>query len=142
MKQETTLKSGIVLRLQVATFKQSMRLLKVVVNEIKAVDLGIVVNGQIDLKKLQSMDLPVDAIKNVVCQMIGSDAVDKALSECMGVCLYDGEKITAETFESENARQDYLPVAWEVMQVNLLPFFSGLDLKSLGSSTPAESDPK
>jgi hypothetical protein len=48
------------------------------------------------------------------------------------------ESITRETFESEGARRDLIPVALEVMKLNLLPFFEDL---LLPSSTPDEATP-
>lgn len=141
MKESVTLKSGAELQLQMATFALSMRLLKSVVNELKAVKLDIMLNGQLDLKKLQQMDLPIDMLKNACCQMLGSDAVETAVMDCAKVCLYAGEKITRDSFEKEEARQDYLPCAWEVMKMNLAPFFKGLDLKSLTASPPPDAGP-
>ena len=57
----------------------------------------------------------------------------------MARCTIDGKKVVKDTFEPEDARQDYLPVAWEVMKLNLTPFFRGLDLSSLTRNEPAES---
>lgn len=142
MNERKTLKSGVVVELQMASFSVSMRLLKAVVNEVKAVDLGgFKFGAEVKLEEIMKTDLPVDALKNVVCQMLGSDPVEAAVRDCMKGCLYDKQAIRGDTFEEENARQDYLPVAWEVIQFNLAPFFKGLDLKSSRGSDPTTSAP-
>lgn len=142
MNQVTTLKSGAELKLQIAAFSVSMRLMKAIATELKAVQIDLTLNGQLDMAKLKEIDLPMDGIKNVACQLLASDAVEMALRECMKCCQYRGEAIRADTFEDENARGDYLPAAWEVIQVNLSPFFSGLGLKSLTNTAPADGSRK
>jgi hypothetical protein len=142
MNERVTLKSGIVLELQMASFSLSMRLLKTIVNEVKTVDLGgFKFGAEVKVEELLKADLPVDALKNVVCQLLGSDAVELAVRDCAKVCLYDKQAIRQDTFEEENARQDYLPVAWEVIRFNLTPFFRGLGLKSSGDGKPSTSAP-
>jgi hypothetical protein len=142
MNQKKTLKSGVVLELQMSSFALAMRLLKTIVNEIKSVDLGgFKFGAEVKIEELMKADLPIDALKNVVCQLLGSDAVELAVRDCMKCCIYDKTAIRGDTFEEENARQDYLPVAWEVIQFNLRPFFEGLSLKSSGSSAPPTSGP-
>lgn len=145
MNERKTLKSGKVLLLQLSSFAVSSRLRKAVAVELKAVNLGDVVKMASGLpveELLVKGDLPIDTLKSLVCQFLASDSVEAALWECMKVCQYNGERITPETFEAEDARGDYLPAAWEVMVLNLAPFFKGLDLKSLiGSAPPAASSP-
>lgn len=137
LAETVSLPSGAKLVLNDPPFETSMALFQAVASELMKIDTGI----KIDLnfasdpdalrKLLGGIDLPVDVLKNAVCQMIASKAVEGLLRECMGRCLYDGKSATQEMFEPRNARQDYLPVAWEVMKFNLLPFFAGLKSKSL-----------
>lgn len=151
MNRRHTLKSGRVLLLQLSSFAVSARLRKVVAAELKHVSIGEVTKvaaGLTPEELLAKGDLPLDTLKSLVCQFLASDAVEDALWECMKVCQYgpqgQTEKITPESFEPEDAREDYLPVAWEVMVLNLAPFFKSLDLSSLtagarqaGSSPPS-----
>lgn len=142
MNSKKTLNSGAVLVLQMASFALSMRLLKAIAGEVKAVDLGeFKLGASVNVQELMKADLPVDALKNVVCQVIASDAVEAALRDCAKTCTYQGESIRADTFEEEHAREDYLPVAWEVIQYNLAPFFRGLSSKSSASSAPPTGGP-
>ncbi len=143
MNERKTLKSGNVVLLQMASFAVSMKLLKVVVNEVKQVDVGdaLKLGGEMKIENLAGMDLPVDALKNLVCQLLGSDALEMAIRDCMKGCQYNGEAIKPDTFEDENARADYLPVAWEVIQLNLGPFFKGLSFKSSEIKPPVIAGP-
>ncbi len=128
---EITLKSGAILVTQIAPFSSGSKLLKTLLRELKDVDIQL---ENLDLSQIASQD--INTLKNAVCQLLGSDVLEQAVFECMGRCSYNGLRIVRDTFEPENARQDYLPVAWEVIKVNLRPFFSGLDLSSLASDRP------
>src|SRR5690242_20291792 len=129
MSDPITLKSGAVLTVAIASFASGNKLMKTVARELSGVDFNL------ELKNLDELsEKDINVLKNVVFRIIQSDAIEQALLECMKKCLYNDQRITLETFETEDARQDYLPVAWEVMKANLRPFFSGLDLSSLTSA--------
>lgn len=135
MQDPITLKSGSQLQLGMAPFGDGTRLLKTVARELAAVNFDL---DLVNFAELSGKDINV--LKNAVFQLIQSDAVEAALMKCAAKSLYNGQTIIATTFESENARQDYLPVVWEVMKENLRPFFAGLDLSSLASAPAASSD--
>ncbi len=131
------LKSGASLAVTIASFSAGNRLMKTVARELSSVDFNL------DLKSFAELsDKDINVLKNVAFQILQSDAIESALLECMKKCLYNEERITEKTFEPENARPDYLPVAWEVMKANLRPFFSGLDLSLLTSAKPTSNAPK
>lgn len=134
---EITLKSGAILAVQIAPFSSGSKLLKTILRDLKDVDIQL---ENLDLTQIAGQD--INTFKNAICQLLGSDALELVVFECMGRCTYNGIRIVRDTFEPENARQDYLPVAWEVIKVNLRPFFSGLDLSSLASSPLKSDDPK
>jgi len=134
---EILLKSGAVLVVNMAPFSSSNKLLKVIMRELKTVDLEL---ENLDLAKIASQD--INTLKNAVCQLLSSDALEQAVFECMGKCTYNGSRIVKDTFEPDDARQDYLPCAWEVIKANLRPFFSGLDLSSFTSGQQPSSDPR
>lgn len=146
LPQVLSLPSGARLELQHAPFSVSMKLLKTIARELAAVSLGLKIDlnladPQAMISKLLREDLPLDLIKNAVCQLVASDAVEAVVAECLGRCLYNNVGIDKKTFEPAGARGDYLPAAWEVIQFNLRPFFSGLSLpsstaKPLGSVSP------
>lgn len=131
------LKSGATLAVSIAPFTAGNRLMKAVARELSSVDFNL------DLKSFDELsDKDINVLKNVAFQILQSDTIEAALLDCMKKCLYNGERITEKTFEPEEARPDYLPVAWEVMKANLRPFFSGLDLSSLTSAKPTSNAPK
>lgn len=137
MPDPITLKSGATLEIAVASFATGNRLMKTVARELSSVNFDLNFTSFADLSGQD-----VNVIKNAVFQLLQSDALETALMECMKRCLYNGERIVPATFEAEDARQDYLPVAWEVMKANLSPFFKGLALSSLTSAKPTSNDPK
>ena len=59
----------------------------------------------------------------------GSREVRDAIFKCLSRCLYNGEKITKETFNPAEARADYYEIVFECLKVNLSPFFTGLASK-------------
>ncbi len=146
--QNITLKNGHVLGLTIADFGPANRLRKEMVRELRTVR----VDTDIDLQALQKnpgklFEMELDAktlntVKDLVCQLLGSDAVEAAALECMKKCTLQGEKITLGSFEKEETREDFLVVAWEVIKTNVGPFFAGLDLKSLGSVVGQKSAPQ
>jgi len=131
LPEKLTLKSGATLDLQMAPFAVSMKLVKALANELKLVNLQL---EGLSIEKLKNSG--VEGIKNAVLQLLGSDALELALKPCLERCLYNGTKITPETFENPQIREDYLPVAWEVMKFNVGPFFKNLGLSSLTSVSP------
>lgn len=130
-----TCPSGAILELKDAPFETSMKLLKTVARELSTVATGMKIdinfaNDPSALAKLLAQDLPVDLLKNALCAVIASESIETVLGECMGRSLYAGRAADRKAFESRNARQDWLPCAWEVMKFNLSPFFAGLTSKS------------
>ena len=119
--------------LGMAPFSAGMKLFKTIANELKQADIEITT---LDLKQIAGSD--INAIKNAIFQLLGSDSLELAFYDCAIKSTIDGQKITRATFEPENMRGDFLPVAWEVIKFNLLPFFANLDFKSLGSE-PAKA---
>ena len=137
MKDPITLKSGAILTLSLASFGDSNRLLKTVARELAAVNFDMDV---VNFSALSGKD--VNVLKNAIFQVVQSAELELVLKDCMKKCLYNGNRIVLpDTFEPEDARQDYLPVAWEVIKVNLLPFFAGLSLSSLTSGSPPSNAP-
>lgn len=126
MTDEMTLKSGNTVTLGMASFADGMRLFKVLVSELKLVDIDL--TSLADVGALAGKD--INSIKNVLLQVLGSEALEQAVFKCAERSLYNGQRITRTSFEDEQARGDFFEVAWEVMRFNLSPFFKNLDWKS------------
>lgn len=115
--EEIKLPSGAKLRLSPAPFTAAKDLYQAVLSEMK----GLEVNAK------DEMD--VNFFKNIVCSGFSSKEIEDKLWVCLERCLYDGSKITEETFEPIKAREDYFTVQFEVAKVNLMPFMKSLYAK-------------
>jgi hypothetical protein len=132
MNTTLTLKSGKTLSLGIAPFSVARKLLKIVALELKQVDVELDVKSLQALMQMELGSEGLNTFKNVICQLISSDAVETCLWECFARCTIDNVKIVQSSFDGEQAREDYIPAAWEVIKLNLRPFFAGLQF---GSST-------
>lgn len=133
----TTLKSGRELTLTLAPFSVGSKLFKVVLGELRTINIDVAkldMNAELDLRKIDPR--LIATIKDLFCEIASSDAIEASFFECAARCLLDGKKITRETFESPDTREDYLPVAWEVIKFNLAPFWRGL-VSQLSTNEPA-----
>lgn len=114
MSRKVTLPSGAELEVIPAPFAAAKALYQAALAEITA------------LKMAGNDEFDVNLIKDIFCAGLSSKKIDAALDACLSRCLYNGEKITAATFESVEARQDYIIVQWEVAYDNVHPFLKGL----------------
>jgi hypothetical protein len=127
------LKSGHVFDPGIPDFGPATKLFKTVARELRDVDIDL---EKLDLTKLE--DLDAGFFLKAFLQVAGSDAIEACVFECAVKSRINDLKIQRGTFEAEDMRQDYLPVAWEVIKMTLIPFFAGL---SLPSSSPKKGDP-
>lgn len=123
--QKVTLKSGHEIELQPPSFAQATRLYKALCAELIKVNVSFKLS---DLKTFATRD--VGELKNLILQVLGSDAIEQAIFSCAEKCTLDGERITRATFEPVDHRCDWLPVALEVAKHSLSPFFANLDFAS------------
>lgn len=108
------LKSGKELKITVAPFAISRALLQALLEEAKGVKLD------------PKSEVDVNLFKDLFCTALSSKKVEAALEECMKRATYEGVKISADTFEAEEARGDYFEVCLEVAKANVLPFGKSL----------------
>lgn len=138
-----TLKSGRTLVLNLAPFAVGNKLKKTVARELLDVhvDLGKLKLGhELGMESLADPAV-LNTFKDALLTALASDKIEAAMFECAIRCTLDGHKITPDSFEDPDARQDFLVVAWEVMVFNLTPFLAGLNLPSsvkLLPATPAQ----
>jgi hypothetical protein len=139
VKTEVTLPSGSKLGLQIASFSDAGLLRRVLARELKTVRVEIspdllpaIVSGDRKLILAAFGANDVNFLWSIFLQVLGSEELELAVFECMKSCVLaragtgPAVKILPETFRSEEAREDFLPCAWEVMKFNLRPFFSRL----------------
>lgn len=136
MSEQIELKSGRILMLGTPPFGKAKRLFKAIANELKQVEIEL---ESLDLKTLGGKD--INAFKNAIMQLIGSDALEAAFWDCAVHSTLNSEKITERVFDPEDARSDYLPVVWEVIRHGLSPFFKNLSLSSLTPGNQSSNVP-
>jgi hypothetical protein len=68
----------------------------------------------------------IDSIVQAILAADSSVEVEGALFKCLERCLYGNNKITRDTFEPVEAREDYYEIVIACLKVNLLPFFKPL----------------
>lgn len=118
------LKSGATLRGSLAEFKKGRALYQAVAKAAKEIEVKA------------SDDLNVNLIKSFFLEFLSNKEVEACIWDCMGKMLYNDSKITEETFEPIEARQDYIEVMKEVAMFNAAPFTKNL-FAELGNLTKA-----
>lgn len=139
----TTLKSGRELSLTLAPFAVGSKLFKTVLGELRTINIDVTkleMSMELDLRKIDPR--MINILKDAFCEIASSETVEVSFFECAARCLIDGKKITRETFEAPDTREDYLPVAWEVIKYNLAPFFRGLASQLSTSAPPTATGQK
>lgn len=133
MQQEIIFKSGNKLVIQCAPFAVASALRRALALEIKAVAID---TSGIDFQNILGSGIPVNTIKDLIFQLLGSEKLEAAIWDCMtkGPALLNDEKMTPAMFDGllgEKLRCDYLNCAVEVALANVTPFIAGLDLSLL-----------
>lgn len=114
------LHSGKELKITLAPFTEARKLYQVIAGELK----GIKMSG--------STEIDYSLGKDVICTLLESKRIEKALAKCMERCLYNGLKISDATFEPEEARGDYLMICTKVAEANIRPFVKSLSVEFSG----------
>lgn len=117
MNKSVTLQSGAKLEITVSPFAISRSLYQAVLEAVK------------DLELDPKAEVDVNFFKDLFCVGLSSKKIESCLNECMKRVTYNGLKITDETWEPIEAREDYLDTCFEVAKENLLPFTKSLYAK-------------
>lgn len=110
---EIKLKSGAKLKVQVSPFAVSKALYQSMLKELKNVGLS-------------SKTELANVFKEIFCAAFSSPEIEACMWACMERCTLNGEKITEDTFEPVERRDDYMQVCMEVAKANVLPFAKSL----------------
>lgn len=111
---EKKLPSGAVLKITLSPFAISRALYQAVAEEARG------------LKVEAKTEIDVNLFKDLACLALASKKIEAAVWECMKRATYNDNKITEETFEKREARDDYFMVMFEVARENILPFTKSL----------------
>ena len=115
---ETTLNTGAVLIVRPAPFVDCLKLKNAIFKELST--------QKMDIASLDLQGTDLSAIFAPLMALDSSEEVNKAIFKVAQRSTYNGQKITLEIFEEEEAREDYYSVILEVLKVNLNPFKKGL----------------
>lgn len=117
MSKEVKLPSGATLKITLSPFATSKALYQAILTEAK----GLNITSKTELAALY---------KELFCIGFSSPEIEKCLWECFKRCTYNGGKgdfkIDENTFETPEARDDYMNVCMEVAKENVLPFVKSL----------------
>ena len=108
------LPSGAELEITPAPFKEAKALYMAVADELKGLRLN------------PEAEVDVNFFKDLFCTGLASKKIETALADCMKRVTYNGLKITDDTWEPLDARQDYLTACFEVAKENISPFTKSL----------------
>lgn len=112
--KEVTLNSGATLKMGVVPFVDAKAFYQAVLEEARSVSIS------------EDQEIGANLIKDLFCTGFSSKKIDSCLKKCMDRCLYNGIRITDETWEPMEAREDYLQVCIEVAKETLAPFVKSL----------------
>src|SRR5574343_282136 len=110
------LPSGAVLHVSEAPFEDAKNLYQIVLKELKTVDITV----EADMVKVS---------KEVMCSLLSSKRIEKAVWKCMERSTYNKRKMTPDIFEDSKARGDYIECLYRVARENLEPFTKSLYAK-------------
>lgn len=110
------LPSGAELKVTLAPFDDAKVLSQCFLKEMR----GVKIDG--------AMEIDYNFVKDIICTALYSPEIEVALWQCMKRATYNGLKIDKETFEPEEARQDYVEVCKEVALKNVAPFTKNLSV--------------
>lgn len=111
------LPSKAVLKLQLSSFAVSKALWQSMMEEGRTLNLDM--NAEID----------GNLFKDIFCVALSSRKIESAVWKCLEKCTINDIRITEDTFEPEEFRDDYLTVMFEVAKENILPFTKSLYAK-------------
>ncbi len=114
MSKVVKLDSGRELEITLAPYEESLNLFQGIMEEVK------------QLKLDPNADFDINFLKDLFCAFVSSKKVQSLLAPCMKRVIYNGGPIDKNTFESVEAREDYVPICFEVTKENVLPFTKSL----------------
>lgn len=112
--KEFDMPSGAKLAITVSPFAVSRSLYQAILEELKLTKLN------------PSDEIDINLFKDLMCIGFSSKKIEACIWECMKRVTYNGVKVTLETFEPLEAREDYFAACIEVIKENAMPFMKSL----------------
>ena len=115
--REVSMPSGAVVKINAAPFVDSKNLYQALLRELKDVKIDT---------KMEVAEL----YKELFCRGFSSPEIEQCLWKCLERCTYNSKgadlRINKDTFESIQAREDFMAVCIEVVKDNVGPFIKSL----------------
>ncbi len=118
---EHKLPSGAILDVTVLDYEKAFGIFQTVSRQIGLIDVDF---GKIDFEKFNTMD--VMEFKRPLTQLLSNSDLVKVGNQCLEKCTYDNVKISKATWESIEARKDYLFALFYALKENCAPFLEGV----------------
>lgn len=131
---KVSLPSGAELEMTLAPFLEGEKLFSATAKCLKTVKIDAEM-------KVDDVTSNVNALKDAFLEFITDREMKEAILGVLKRCTYNGQRITSwEIFDEAKAREDYLPVCWEVVKFNLTPFTKNLISKFSGLIASAKTN--
>jgi len=117
--------SGAKVVINPADFEAAMELKSCIMRELSKSDVKMELSA---FARREDGENDIADIVKLFAAMDASKEVQNAVFDCLIRCTYGGEKITRNTFEDVNARQDYYDIVFYCIKENLSPFAKSLRL--------------
>lgn len=143
---EIQVPSGKQVLINPAPFQDAMTLKSAIGKAISGSDVEISIDFA---KELKTQEFDLASIVKLAALVDSDAAINEALMKCLIRCTYDGEKITMQTFEPVEAREDYYPIVLACLKENIGPFFKSQlsrllpameALKAMAAEKPQKSE--
>jgi hypothetical protein len=126
------------LRITPATFDEAMDLKDAVEDAVKSGKLNIDIEeakeGIDNISSVGSINSEsLTSLINTILSIDNSKTVRKSMFVCAERALLGNDKINKDFFEKVENREYYYEIMFEIIKVNLMPFFKGLFSKLSGS---------
>lgn len=115
------LPSGAQFEIHALSFEKAWEITQIVLKEFESVKLDL---KSTDFKELMGMD--VFALKGPICGILSSQTMVAAAKKCFAHCLYNNARIDENTFDSSEARGDFIFCCFYALKENVYPFFASL----------------
>lgn len=120
MSRKLKLPSGAELEIWISPFEDAKALYQALLEEAKGLKLN------------PKDEVDVNFYKDLFCVGFSSKKIEACIAKCFAKCTYNGARISNDTFEPVDNRQDYMVACFEVAQDNVAPFTKDLYAKLQG----------
>lgn len=125
---KTTLPSGAVLDITLLPFEIAWEISQNVTKELGKLEIDPSVLSLFNKPKGEDIALSeLFSLKNPLCAVLSNQVFIDCAKTCFTKCTYKSLRIDQDTWESVDARGDFISAVYCVLLENISPFFKNLD---------------